>query len=607
MKIKVTFFSFLFLAVVLVLSSFISAAANITSCEQGDDNCRIDNAYTCLEDKIDTRTCAKLGSDEKAFALIATGDCKSEVISDSKYKSDIRYTSLALLGGATKNGTEEWLVSKNRTTDNLDWFLQIESSEESSCTVSTGNNNYNIKLNEDKTVTAIGSLGGCFSIPSGNNYWTKINQNCFDEEITVSCDKSFLTSLIYQKQGSGTIYISDETHQSSSGGKTTERVDSLCFGTSGCNYEGSLWAALVLNSLNYDVSPYMPYLVANMNSNNNPSFLPEAFVYLLTGEFGNDLLSKQISDKWWLGSSNNDKFYDTAVALYALQYDNSLQRQNSIKWLLNEVQGSDGCWSNGDVRDTAFLLYSIEPRTSSDQNPGDVGAADCESSGYNCMSEISCSQAGGEEVSSYSCAGISVCCDKQKVFDSCSEQGGEICSSGQTCAGGIDSESSDTTSGQICCVNGSCEVSSGDDDEISSSCVSADGACRQGSCLENEEELFGESCQFTSDLCCVEKGSSPTGTFSSVWIWVLLVLIILVVIGIIFRDRLKQIWFRTKSGFGGSKSSPSGRPPFTPPSQFSPGRVFSSPQRRPVTPQHSSARPRGELDDVLKKLKDMGK
>src|SRR3989338_9748533 len=94
MKIKVTFFSFLFLAAVLVSSSFISAAANITSCEQGDDNCRIDNAYTCLEDKIDARTCAKLGSDEKAFSLIATGDCKSEVISDSKYKSDIRYTSL---------------------------------------------------------------------------------------------------------------------------------------------------------------------------------------------------------------------------------------------------------------------------------------------------------------------------------------------------------------------------------------------------------------------------------------------------------------------------------------------------------------------------------
>ncbi len=598
MKNKVMLISFLFLILASYFAAFVFAEIKV--CEDGDDKCRIDNAYSCLDDEIDARTCSRLGADEKVFSLIAAGECKPEVESDAKFKSDIKYTSLAVLGGATGKDSQDWLISKNRTTTNLDWFLQIESPSATACTVSYGSpiKLYTVSVNADKTLS--GSLSGsCFSFSSGN-YWLKISSNCFDEDIKVTCDKSFLTSLIYQKQGSSTIYVSDETHSSSAGGEATENVQSLCFGLAGsCDYEGSLWASLVLNSKNYDLSPYLPYLVTNMED--NKKFLPEAFLYLLSGDFGNELLAKQIADKWWLGDASNDKFYDTALALYSTQYDDSLQRQNSVKWLLDEAQGTDGCWNNGNIRDTAFLLYSIEPRTSSG-TPID-NDVDCESSGFNCMSGISCSQAGGNVLNSYICSGTFACCDKAKVLPTCLLQGGELCSSSQRCSGGNLAQSSDSTSSQVCCVGGTCAVK--DETPQVSECVSADGECRVGSCLSGETESF-QACDFSSDICCLPKTSGGVSTW---WIWVLLLLITIVVIGIIFREKLKHIWFRIKSRYfkGGLGTSHAGGRPSPPSSPLFGRSSFSSRApaygNRPVV----RSRPMGELDEVLKKLKEMGK
>ena len=326
---------FLFATLALFLSSFtLAQTSNLKECEAGDDSCKIDNAYICLNEQIDLKTCARLSSDEKVFSLISVGECQSEVAGDPKFQTDLKFTSLALLGGAGSNGTENWLVSKNRTTDNIDWLLQIETAEPSICTVSKGTPAQlsTVIINADKTLSSP-DLNSCFSFSSGN-YWLEISPTCFKQEIKVTCDKSFLTSLLYQGQDSGTIYVSEETHSASPGGETKETVNSLCFGNAqGCNYEGSLWATLVLNSLNHDVTPFLPYLITNINVGTNSNLLPEAFLYALTGQYGNELLSKQKSDKWWQESATNDKFYDSALALYALQYDDSLHRQNSVSWL----------------------------------------------------------------------------------------------------------------------------------------------------------------------------------------------------------------------------------------------------------------------------------
>lgn len=607
MKKSVIFSLFLFVTLSLFLSNFASAQSeDLKDCEAGDDSCKIDNAYTCLNEQIDLKTCARLSSDEKVFSLLSVGECKSEVTGDSKFQTDLRYTSLALLGGASSNSSESWLVSRNRTTDNLDWFLQIETAEPSVCTVSRGSPAQlsTVQIAADKTLSS-SDLSSCFSFSSGN-YWLEISPTCFNDEVRITCDKSFLTSLLYQRQDSGTIYVSEETHSASPGGETKEKVVSLCFGNAqGCNYEGSLWATLVLNSLNYDVTPFLPYLVTNIDVGTNANYLPEAFLYALTGQYGNELLSKQKSDKWWQESATNDRFYDSALALYALQYDDSLQRQNSVAWLLEEAQEESGCWNNANVRDTAFLLYSIEPRSST-TGATDSGD-DCEDAGNYCMSGISCSQAGGDEIDSLSCSGTFVCCDKPKLVETCLEQGGDVCTSAQRCVGGSVAQASGLSSGEICCISGVCEVPSEPEE---SACVASGGTCRIGTSCSSGETESSLQCEFSSDICCIQQTGSGISAF---WIWLLIVLIVLTGFGILFRERLKHLWFRIKHKFfGGSAAgttthSGGPRPPFNPASML-PRRIMpSQPQHHQPASHHQAQKSHGELSDVLKKLKEMGK
>ena len=627
MKRKVMLSLFFFLVLASYFSTF--AIAELKECDLSDTACKIDNGYSCLEEQIETRTCARLGSEDKVFSLIASGECEDEVVNDTNFKtstaSAIKYTALALLGGASDNDAEAWLISKNRTTDTIDWLLQIDTSESGDliCDITYATSStVTVVFNEDKTVQTVGS-NTCLTEDS-TGYWLEINPTCYGKDIKINCpNNAFATNLLYRESDleTGPIYIADKTSPSGAGGDTIEKVQSLCFGSGSCDYEGTLWASLVLNSLNHDVSFYLPYLVINKDSTittNNPSYLPEAFLSLLTkttGPFANELLSKQTNNNkyWWVGS---DKYYDTALALYALQYDDSLQKQNAQAWLLTEEAQSavNGCWNNGNVRDTAFILYAIDPRnspfsgggTTDDGTVGNGTVNSCETSGNYCMSGISCSQADGNVISGLSCSGTFVCCDRPKVLESCSAQNGDICSVGKNCVGGTEALASDVSSNQICCISGSCETPSSSGEGESSACKISGGECRIGSCLTDETESL-QSCEFSTDLCCVQQESGKT--ISSLWIWVLLSLIALSILGIIFRSKLHHILFRIKSGFSGNSSSAIHHTPRFPPSGLMPQRIMPrqiQPQTHHVPPRQSSGSS-SELKDVLKKLKEMGK
>ena len=176
-KVMLSLFLFFILASFLVTLTL----GQLKECEEGDDSCKIDNAYSCLQEEIDTKTCGRLGSDEKVFSLISVGECKSEVTSDSKFQTDVKYTSLALLGGAGSNGTQSWIISKNRTTDNIDWFLQIDTTEagELTCDIKYSSSLVTVIFNEDKTVQTVGS-NSCLTEDS-TGYWLKINPTCFNQ------------------------------------------------------------------------------------------------------------------------------------------------------------------------------------------------------------------------------------------------------------------------------------------------------------------------------------------------------------------------------------------------------------------------------------------
>jgi len=591
----------IFLSLLVLSVFFVSAETNSTS----------ERAYTCLENKVSENGCSSLSTEEKIFSLLAIGKCKTELSSDSSASEcwpspssscKVKTTAQAVLAlkgvGADTTKPEAWLLSKVIEFQDIDWFLQVESSNSTDCEATYGGSSHSFSINEDKTIA--GSAGSCLSVYS--DYWLQISSSCYDEEFQISCDESFLTSLLYKKPSSSTVYVSEKTNSAAAGGTTTEKVNALCFKEgSTCSYEGTLWAALVLKASGKDVSAYIPYLVAF--SDENLKYLPESFLYSLTDNFKTDLLASQQESKWW--SASGDKYYDTAVALLPFQNEDLTEKTNSQAWL-ESVQGTDGCWQ-GNIRNTAFLLYSLWPRTFSTT---DDGTDDCADSNYFCMSSTSCSDINGSVLSAYGgCFGVgTICCSKEKPLESCSDQAGELCDSDETCSGGSQVSSSDSNSAKFCCVKGICMTP-----ELSA-CEKNSGTC--SSYCGDKQQSVGYVCGSSSDVCCIAKKTSY------VWlIIVLIVLIILAVLGIIYRKQLKEfltnLIAKIKSKFGKGKGKPSssqGPGPRFPPS--SPQRYpVGAMQRRIMPPQQAQQRPvarpaqqnKSDFDEVMKKLKEIGK
>jgi hypothetical protein len=602
---------------VFLLSVLIFSLIFVTPFLIADETEDIDKAYACLEGKVN-ETCSS-SLEDNIFALLAVKECKNEVVSAAKDNEcwpssgcKIKTTSQAILAldkaGVDTSDAEKWLLSQTKTPSNLFWYLEIESTEKTTCTITYSGSSHSIEIGEDKKINQ--GAGSCLSLSEGA-WWLNISSSCYDKEFEISCDKGFLTTLLYQKPDSSTIYVSGEANSASASGTTTEKINSLCFAQgSSCDYEGSLWATLVLNylDLDYDETPYLPYLITMKSESENIKYLPDVFLYLLTDDtnFRSKILGQQIGGEYWKAATSGDEFYDTALALLPFQYEESLTEKTDAKnWLL-ESQGVDGCWKGGNIRDTAFILYSVWPKEISGGDDESEEEIDCVEAGYDCMSVINCEEAGGDVLDDYTCFGLDVCCTESEISNECvKDLGGEICGSGEKCVGGVWEDASGLSYGEKCCVGGTCEDSGVSD---VSECERYGGICRT-SCNDDEEENTDE-CDYSGDVCCVAKSTSkPEKNYW--WIWVLLALIVLTLIGIIFRDKLRPFWFRMKSGF--KKPRPPG-PGLIIPSRTTgriiPRRILPQTQRRPVTralSSHPASKPKSEIDDVLKKLKEMGK
>jgi len=595
MKKKVSFI----LLFLLVLSSSLIIAAETNSTEA--------KAYACLESKVNNK-CSTLSTEEKIFSFLAIGKCKEELLADESSvgcwpKSDcsIKTTAQSILalrksGGVTTEA-EDWILSQSISFTNVEWFLQIETTNKSSCTVSYSDNSYVFLVGEDKSLSR--SAGKCLSVY--DDYWFRVSPSCYEEEFSISCEGSFWTSLLYQKKNSPAtydFYVSDKTNSASGDGTTTEKIKSSCFSeTKNCDYEGTLWSAIVLKSLGKDVSAYIPYLITM--ADDNSKYLPESFLYILTNNFKIELLAKQKESKYWFESGN--KFYDTAVALFPFQNEETLTEKTNSKAWLKDMQGNNGCWQD-NIRDTAFLLYSLWARKMPD-------VKDCETSSYFCSSTAACSSATGKVLTEYSgCLGTNICCDKEEEIKSCTEQGGKLCSSDEECINGVEVTASDS-SGKVCCAKGTCEIP---EETEESECELNDGTCK--STCSSGEKSTSDYCPL-SDICCTTQSKG-----SYLWLIILFsVLIVLTVVGIIFRKQLRELLIRIKSKFGKGKPSttqPIGRFPPAYPRPYSRTvpttvtktvtKTFSKPVLK--TASSSKLKPKkSEIDDVLKKLKEIGK
>jgi len=651
---KKVLFTILFLFLMLNLSFVL---AEETTEEDLSELDKVEKAYQCLEDKIEEQTCEDLSTEEKIFSLLAVGDCKAELIDDSreekcwpKSRCDTKTTAQAILAldrtSFNTEDAEEWLLSQNTTLSDIVWYLQIESNEPTTCIITYAGSENTVDILEDKKVAS--GAGHCLT-PSSNGYWLEVESSrssgCYEYEYSVSCEDSFLTTLLFQKPGSSIIHVSERATSAAAAGATIEKIDSFCFMQEGlCDYEASLWAAFVLHYLDYDVSGYMPFLVTMQDE--YEQYIPGAFLYLLTGysEFRSDVLLKQKINKYWIESG--DKYYDTALALYPFKYEDLQEKANSKEWLL-ENQDREGCWE-GNIRNTAFILHSLWQDDSHYNDGGEDDDCsdftsfetceenidcewdddtetckeivdnnnDCGFNGGYCMPGIECDGS----ILDYDCNAPNKCCSVSLAEKTCEEQGGQKCASNQKCSGKVIPFASDVFSYETCCDKnqGFCQDIEDGDTTTDSECKQNNGVCRE-SC-HSSEETANYDCTESSDDCCVdEKIPKPKPNY--LWLWILIILIILTVLGIVFKDKLRPFWIKIKSGGRGRKRRPPGfgrRSPGPPPGSLrmplrkpSERRVIpSSPTMQrpgPLSRPRPKTRPNREVDDVLKKLKEMGK
>jgi len=658
MKKGVAIFTILF-----VISSLTLAGVLALSETEG-----VQKAYKCFNEKIDNQTCSKLGTEEQIFSLLTSGKCKTELLNNSFNKTcwpngdcDLEMTAKAALAldnaGANTDLPVEWLLKQKGVSSDLNWYLEVDSERPLSCTASYGGDQdystYTFKIGEDKKIDQ--NAGRCLT-KTTSGYWFKIAPSCYEEEFEISCNESFVSTLLFQEKNSLTYHISPEVHGANSGGTTVEKIDSYCFLNGGsCDILGSLWSTTVLNILGNNVSEFLPYL--ETTAPNFPQYLPESFLYILTGSLQDktNLLGKQnLADNLWRISGGKGRYYDTALALLPFQNQDLTQKTKAKTELLNlQAKSPSGCWENDNLVSTGFILYSLWPKgtnvidggddvtfcseagyscvtnsasCSGTEKPqykcegtkiccassGDRGLSECEDEGYSCGFTSRCN---GEVLGDYSCGDSTayVCCDSSKTNEiTCNDKNGEVCSSDEECS--IDGNVLQTDSlryGETCCTGaGECVKKQ----DIAPSCqndLDNSRICRTV-CESGEKSNGSYTCSDNTGFCCVKPIKQSSGSYW--WIWILFFLVILVVIGIIYRDKIRE-WLderKAKKGSGSSSNS-RGMPPRFPPGYSrvtritppTPRRVIpeSRPPQRFVPKQKSPK----ELDEVLKKLKEIGK
>ncbi len=586
----------------LMLVSFVSAEINQT---------KVDEAYECLESKVEGK-CNTKEIQEIALTLLSNPssntitECKESLISKKSEEAcwpvdrcTVKETASAVIAlnylGEDTSDAESWLLNQTMVSDDLIWYLEQDSNEATTCSISYNGNDFQINVGENKKIDT--DAGSCL-IKTQSDYWLKVERSCYEEEFMISCDKAFISTLLYKndESPSSTLFVLSDTQSAPADGTIPLKINTKCFGSIGCDYESSTWATMALQITAHDISDFVPYLLATASL--NEEYLPNALIYLITDyeDYGNKLILDQRGGKYWEATdSAYERYYDTGLALLALSDSSAEQVSKAEDWLFFS-QGDNGCWKKkNEIIDTAMILWAIGGgRKKPSTGTSGTAVTDCESSDYYCTSRSECPDE--DELDNYFCYGYSinkVCC-KSSSLETCSKQGGEFCDSDEKCVG----NSEKASDGDDCCF-GKCKEDKEEPDIPE--CEDMDYVCKD-ECSENQEDI-DYSCP-GGDYCCKTKREVDPESKANWWIWTLIIGIIAFILIIIYikRDKLKLMMFKRKTGFkseGGPKS------PFSP---FPPKPGFPPIRRMPSrsTPRHAPRRNKS-MDDTFRKLKDMTK
>jgi len=574
---------------IILLMVFFSMCFVIAEDETVNDS-RVQRAFDCLEAKVGGGCADTDNIQEIALTILATPDnvydgCVNKLKANVQNNNlgSVRDTALGILAlkhaGEDYSVLETWLLGRAINPKDIIWYLQQDSDSETNCSLKYNSSSYNFNVKKTKKIDSQ-DLGVCFS-PVSSSFWLEINPICYGTNFEVACDKDFITNLLYfDARHKETFYVLDNTEEVGAYGSANIMVKSKCFPSSAnsaqCSFEDTAWGAYVLSLLGYDVSSFLPYITAA--STENKQFSPNVFLYLLdplNTEISTQLIKEQNTNGlWWNGVS---KYYDTGLVLLALGMNQEqTRRAEDSLWF---TQADNGCWANKQL-DTAMILWAVERRD------GVVDSSEilCEDAGYYCTPESACS-VDDDIGSSYFCdGGITTTCCKNPVVNLCSDAGGVECATGKVCS----SKEIKTKDSDFCCTT-SCVSPETEEEDEDSECILANHRCLS-SCDSQYYEPVNYDCD-GSKICCKMLPSQDNEEGVPWWIWILVgsIVIVLVVIGIIYKEQIKLLLFKSKSKMdknpsgnnlnGGIPPRP-GQPPF-PPSRY------GVPPRRPMPPRRS--------------------
>ncbi|MBI5804137.1 hypothetical protein HY450_02745 [Candidatus Pacearchaeota archaeon] len=480
----------------IIIILFAIALPNITA--QSDED--INKAFICLDARVGETS---LSLEEAIFsALVKVPDEKvNSKINSEKSSSEecwpksgckVKDTSQVLIAkqamGEDTTAIAQWIISKAATTKELTWYLQIttENNAPSECSVLYDDSEKKINVNDEMKIE--GNPGSCLSItPSG--YWLKISNNCVEKEYSISCDVGFKTNLLYEKSTGGTIFVSSQTHSAASKGITKEKITAKCFREGNkCNYESSLWATTALYSSLEETSEYVPYLRALAAE--NQKYFPDAFIRFIIGatnseeEYGRIIQSRQLRGFWQAPGTPYNKFYDTSLAMIALGGADAPELTDITLPALFDEQGENGCWNSGNIRDTAFIIYSAGWQRA---QPPDEGTFIC---GNGIIEQGETCDIGANAISTQDdILGGATCVSKGYNSGNISCSPGCLSFNVTACVGtppGDGEAPPDIGTGEVCAdINGECRAS------CETGEVSTDGVC-----------------DVEGDTCCVPEGST---------------------------------------------------------------------------------------------------
>ncbi len=593
------------------------------SCVSEANLSKVDKAFQCLSNELKSDCSGATTVQQLAFSILAspeniTGACVNQLLKKNKTEGcfgdnnncGIKETAWAILAldHVGKNVTQfiDWLYKQNKTSSDVEWFLQQDSVGDVNCKITYDGEDYLFSAKENKKLS--GNLGPCFNFAQ-TNYWLRLNENCFDTEFVLSCDKEFFAGWHYTTFGSPTLNILSETSRTAANQEVRLEVDSRCFGSgAGCNFEDTAWAVYALKRQDYDIKPFVPYLISGEDS--NYMYFPAALNYLIleySSLYGNKIIQQQKSGTYWeADNSVYGQMYDTALALLVFGPKNTQEQLVSARnWVWNFKQEANGCWNSRNIRDTAFLLWALEQRQAETDSEIIISpVTKCEDAGYFCSGSFDCNDIGGEKLGNYFCGGNTICCSKDvSQLKTCSDLLGTICKGDLICSGSTKKASDGT-----CCLGDCVEKS-----PSTTECEDYGYSCRS-SCLSSQEEV-SYSCDDSSKVCCA-KSSSPGSDDGGVpiWVWLLIgILILSIVLAIVFKDRIKVLIYKYKNRKKGPQGGPGmQRPPFGGPGAPRPGfPPLVRPMGRPMTPPLGRPMQRPPIQngpqDAFARLKEMRK